>query len=134
MNEPYFEEVREFHESFNHPVSDKLVYLSSERAQKRAEWMMDEIQEFLEADTLVDQTDAIIDLLYFAFGTLVEMGVPCPYTLFKEVHRANMDKLWADGKPHYREDGKIVKPAGWQGPEEALRKLLGIEAVAVEAE
>ena len=124
MNEPYFEEVQEFHKAFNHPVADQLVCLPADRAARRAEWMADEIEEFLDADTVLDQADAIIDLLYFAFGTLVEMGVPCPYALFKEVHKANMSKLWADGRPHYREDGKIIKPEGWQKPEPAMQRLL----------
>jgi predicted HAD superfamily Cof-like phosphohydrolase len=29
--------------------------------------------------------------------------------VFEEIHRSNMSKLDADGKPIYREDGKIMK-------------------------
>ena len=34
-----------------------------------------------------------------------------------EVHRSNMAKLWDDGKPHYRADGKAEKPEGWAAPD-----------------
>jgi predicted HAD superfamily Cof-like phosphohydrolase len=36
--------------------------------------------------------------------------------VFKEVHRSNMAKL-VDGKVIRREDGKILKPAGWTPPD-----------------
>jgi predicted HAD superfamily Cof-like phosphohydrolase len=38
---------------------------------------------------------------------------------FEEVHGANMRKLGPDGKPIYREDGKVLKPEGWTGPDHA---------------
>lgn len=124
-NHLYFGEVKEFHEVFGHPISPRHQMLGAERAVDRANWMKEEVDEFLEASTMLDQADAIIDLLYFAFGTLVEMGVDCPYTLFKIVHDANMAKLWPDGKPHFREDNKVIKPAGWVGPEVTMEKILG---------
>lgn len=34
-----------------------------------------------------------------------------------EVHRSNMAKIWDDGKPHYRADGKVAKPEGWTAPD-----------------
>lgn len=82
--------------------------------------MQEEVEEFLEAEDVVDQADAMIDLIYFALGTLVEMGVK-PEPLFRIVHEANMKKLWPDGKPHYNEDGKTVKPPGWTDPYPALQ-------------
>lgn len=35
---------------------------------------------------------------------------------FKEVHKSNMTKLWEDGKPRYREDGKVIKPEWYEPP------------------
>ena len=32
-----------------------------------------------------------------------------------------MAKLFPDGKPRFREGGKILKPEGWQAPEPQLR-------------
>lgn len=37
--------------------------------------------------------------------------------VIEEVHRSNMAKLWSDGKPHYRADGKVAKPEGWTPPD-----------------
>lgn len=125
MNKPHneaYKAVRTFHESFHLPYEDKPTLLTEERAQKRAAWMREEIEEFIEAvqdKDLVGQADAMIDLIYFAFGTLVEAGIE-PNDLFNIVHQANMDKLWEDGKPRYREDGKVIKPKNWEAPEPKL--------------
>lgn len=44
-----------------------------------------------------------------------------PDPFFAIVHKANMAKLWPDGKPRYREhDKKIVKPPGWVSPKVAI--------------
>lgn len=116
-------DVRLFHEKFGSPHPDVPTMLTEKRARARADWMEEEIGEFLEARSLVDQADAMIDLIYFALGTMVEMGVR-PDELFAAVQKANMDKLWPDGKPHYREDGKIIKPAEWQPPEPELERIV----------
>ncbi len=110
-----WELVKEFHSKFNHPVRGKPTLLEQERVEKRTKWMLEEIQEFVDSNNVSDQADAMIDLMYFALGTLVEMGVE-PTNLFKTVHEANMSKLWEDGKPHYNEDGKTIKPKGWIDP------------------
>lgn len=110
-----WEQVRQFQKAFNHPVSDHPVLLDQDRAQKRMSWIQEEVQEFLEADTIVDQADAMIDVMYFALGTLVEMGVR-PQALMDIVQQANMSKLGADGKPIYGSDGKVQKPEGWENP------------------
>ncbi|AQP54375.1 HAD family hydrolase [Vagococcus penaei] len=63
---------------------------------------------------LVGEVDALIDLLYFTFGTFVKMGID-PKPLFDIVHTANMGKLFPDGKPHYHPvTGKVLKPDNWE--------------------
>lgn len=111
--------VKEFQEKFGHPVAKYPVYMDSERARKRYDWMLEEINEFLEADEIVEQADAMIDVIYFALGTLVEMGIK-PDNLFKIVQDANMSKLWPDGKPHYNSEGKTIKPPTWVDPHDKL--------------
>lgn len=113
-------EVREFHEKFGHPVEDRPTEMKPERARKRYNWMLEEINEFLEADEIVEQADAMIDVIYFALGTLVEMGIE-PDSLFEIVQEANMSKLWPDGKPHYNAEGKTIKPSTWEDPHEKLK-------------
>ncbi|MPY66315.1 hypothetical protein F8S09_06330 [Deinococcus sp. SDU3-2] len=51
----------------------------------------------------------LADLLYVTYGALDALGIDAD-TVFAEVHRANMAKL---GGPK-REDGKLLKPDGWQ--------------------
>lgn len=118
-----WEMVREFHKKFNHPVEDEPTMMKNERAIKRYNWMKEEIDEFLEADEIVEQADAMIDVIYFALGTLVEMGVK-PAKLFEIVQEANMSKLWEDGKPHYAKDGKTIKPKSWIDPHPRLEEAI----------
>ena len=125
MNKEY-EEVKEFQKAFNHPYQDSPVLLTKERAKTRYGWMLEEINEFLEAvdkQDIVEEADAMIDLMYFALGTLVEMGVQ-PDILFRIVQAANMSKLFPDGKPHYNEDGKVIKPETWENPHPKLELVI----------
>ena len=119
-----FEKVKEFHKAFECPISETPVMLTSERAKMRAGFMREEIEEFEEAANIYEQADAMIDLIYFALGTLVEMGVE-PDELFDIVHEANMTKLWSDGKVHRREgDSKVIKPPEWEDPEPKIRATI----------
>lgn len=72
---------------------------------------------------IVEQSDALVDLIYFCYGTFVKMNVD-PRPLIEIVHQANMGKLFPDGKPHYDEvTHKVLKPDNWQedfAPEKRL--------------
>lgn len=119
--------VREFHGKFGHPVAEKPVLLDEGRVAKRYDWMLEEINEFKESTNIYDQADAMIDLIYFAIGTMVEMGVK-PEKVFDIVHNANMDKLWPDGKPHYNEQGKTIKPVNWVDPYENIKVEIDMQS------
>lgn len=114
-----WEDVKRFHEAFGHPVKDIPEMLSPDRAGKRFDWLMEEMGEFLYADNITGQADAMIDLIYFALGTLVEMGIR-PEPLWNIVQDANMAKLGPDGKPIYGPDNKVKKPDGWVAPDQLL--------------
>lgn len=86
----------------------------------RASYMLEEIVEFLTADTIEDQVDALGDGLYFNLGTLTLMNVE-PENIFNLIHNANMRKV-VNGKVLRNEQNKIVKPEGWYGPEEEIKK------------
>lgn len=61
--------------------------------------------------------DGLLDTIYIAVGWLRAMGLG-PQELWDEVHRSNMAK--ADPvtcKLLKREDGKVIKPEGWQPPQ-----------------
>ncbi len=115
MSDKWWHMVKDFQMKFGHPYRDTPKILEADRVSKRYNWMLEEINEFKEANDIYEQADAMIDLMYFALGTLVEMGVK-PDKIFEIVHEANMDKLWSDGKPHFKEDGKTIKPEGWEDP------------------
>ena len=122
-----WEAVREFHLQFDSPVSDHPVMLEKDRAEKRYRWMLEELEEFIESGDIYDQADAMIDLIYFALGTLVEMGVK-PQELFSAVHRANMAKLWPDGRVHHNEEGKVIKSPSWVDPHNEMKSIIDNEA------
>jgi predicted HAD superfamily Cof-like phosphohydrolase len=109
-------EVKKFHETFNHPVSEKPTMLSAERLVQRNIWVKEELKEAEEATDVIGQADAMIDAIYFLLGTLVEMGVK-PQAVFEIVQEANMAKVFPDGKPRWNEVGKVIKPEGWVTPE-----------------
>lgn len=114
------QQVKEFHLGFGHPVAEIPTMIDMELAEKRANWMQEEIREFLYAIQeldIVEAYDAILDILYFAVGTAVVMGLDIEPG-FDEVQRSNMAKLGPDGKPILRaSDGKIQKPEGWVPPQ-----------------
>lgn len=56
----------------------------------------------------VEAADALGDLDYVVQGGNLTFGYPAEAVLF-EIHRSNMSKLGADGKPILAEDGKVVK-------------------------
>lgn len=120
MNKQY-EMVADFQRKMGQPVADKPTAMDFERQEQRYYYLAEELGEFLEAIEVVDQADAMIDLIYLAIGTLVEIGVK-PENLFEIVHNANMSKLWPDGKPHMNpETGKIIKPPTFVRPEPLLK-------------
>ena len=58
--------------------------------------------------------DALIDTLYFTYGSFVLMGVD-PERIFEIVHQANMGKIFPDGKAQFDPvTHKILKPEGWR--------------------
>lgn len=67
--------------------------------------------------------DACGDLRYVVDGTNLVCGFPGPAVL-AEIHRSNMSKAGADGRPVKRHDGKIMKGPNYTKPD--LTHVLGI--------
>ena len=80
----------------------------------------EEHQELLEAtlsDDRVEQLDALIDILVVTVGAIHSMGADAEGA-WKEVMRTNFAKIDHEtGKVRRREDGKVLKPAGWTPPD-----------------
>ena len=58
------------------------------------------------------QADAMVDAWYYMCNAASMHGIDVS-TVFDMVHDANMRKL-VNGKAILREDGKVLKPAGWK--------------------
>ena len=114
-------QVKDFHEKFNIPVSDYPDHISPERQKLRIDILQEEVNELAKAmseDNMVEIADGIVDCIYILFGTAVEYGFHQKLeAMFNEVHRSNMSKLGKDGKPIYREDGKVLKGPGYSPPD-----------------
>ena len=69
--------------------------------------------------TKIELFDAGLDTLYFAYGNMLREGFTVKQIIdgFSEVHRSNMSKLGEDGKPIYREDGKVLKGPNYFKPD-----------------
>lgn len=100
--------VKEFHDQFEQPVSDEPTLLEKKQYLDRIRLIQEELAEYIEAcchDNIVDQSDALADLLYVVFGTCVAQGLPID-ELFKEVHESNMSKVGG----YKDKGGKWIKP------------------------
>ena len=98
------------------------VYGRAARARVEAAWGRAAAADDGERDTAA-AADALADLVYVVYGMALETGIDLAAVL-AEVQRSNMSKLGADGRPVYREDGKVLKGPGYFPPDVA--GVLGI--------
>ncbi len=113
--------VKEFHNSFGLGVSEDMIAdLGEAKNTLRFNLMDEENKEYLEAaqnNDLVEVADALGDMLYILCGTILEHGMQYKIEeVFNEIQRSNMSKLGEDGKPIYREDGKVLKGPNYFKP------------------
>lgn len=106
--------VRDFHETFGLGLLEKpKADIGTDTIRLRHRLMAEENDEYLMAaqnNDLVQVADALGDKLYILCGTIIAHGLQHKIVeVFEEIHRSNMSKLDAEGKPIYREDGKIMK-------------------------
>ncbi|WP_425236241.1 hypothetical protein [Ulvibacterium sp.] len=114
--------VEQFHKSFGLGVSHTMkANLGADKNLLRFNLMDEENREYLEAataDDLTEVADALGDMLYILCGTILEHGMQHKIEeVFEEIQRSNMSKLGADGKPIYREDGKVLKGPNYFKPD-----------------
>lgn len=96
---------------------ERPTRLNSERKKWAFAALLEEANEFADADNLVDEVDALIDLIYFAAGRMQEMGVDGGRAFF-EVQRANMQKIRGELSKRPGSQGHdAIKPEGWVGPD-----------------
>lgn len=113
--------VELFHMSFGLGISDTMrADLGTEKNRLRYDLMAEENKEYLEAannNDIIEVADALGDMLYILCGTILEHGMQHKIeAVFEEIQRSNMSKLGKDGKPIYREDGKVLKGPNYIKP------------------
>ena len=74
-----------------------------------------ELKDALAIGDTVETVDALIDILVVTIGALHSMGADAEGA-WKEVMATNFAKIEANGKVRKREDGKVLKPQGWEPP------------------
>ena len=114
--------VEMFQRSFGLGVGATMCAdLGESKNMLRFNLMDEENKEYLEAvqnNDLVEVADALGDMLYILCGTILEHGMQHKIeAVFEEIQRSNMSKLGVDGKPIYREDGKVLKGPNYFKPD-----------------
>ena len=119
--------VEEFHNSFNIKNNNiPTVNVGEKIFQLRHSLMNEENEEYLDAckqGDLVEIADALGDMMYILCGTILSHGLQYKIEeVFEEIQKSNMSKLGSDGKPIYREDGKVMKGPNYFKPD--IKKIL----------
>jgi predicted HAD superfamily Cof-like phosphohydrolase len=75
-----------------------------------------ELKQALADNNDLEALDALIDILVVTIGAVHSMGADGEGA-WKEVMRTNFAKIDREtGKVRKREDGKVLKPLGWESP------------------
>ncbi len=86
--------------------------------------IVEEFKEFLEADGMLfrhgqnvqeECLKELADLVYVCYQYATNMGWDLDEAL-NRVHASNLSKLGEDGKPIYRNDGKVLKGPNYSPP------------------
>tara|TARA_B110000977_G_scaffold88243_1_gene117256 strand:- start:52 stop:435 length:384 start_codon:yes stop_codon:yes gene_type:complete len=113
-----FENVKLFMNTFDQEVKKSPKLPSEEVVDLRLDLIYEEVTELYESTNSKDMNgiaDALTDILYVTYGMGAALGIDLD-KCFEEVQRSNMSKLGEDGKPIYREDGKVMKGPSYFPP------------------
>ena len=120
-----FELVGDFMEAFGQDVQLEPTWPDFNTRELRLELIAEELDELSDAVAdrdMIQIADALTDLLYVVYGAGHAFGLDLD-ECFQEVHASNMSKLGENGRPIYREDGKVMKGPGYFEPD--LEGILG---------
>lgn len=120
-----FDDIKEFHTKvLELKPPEEVSLISPEFMLERMRFMLEELEEFIEAGhkgDMVGVADALADIVYVALGTAWFMNLPMNQ-IWQVVHTANMKKKRGITKRGNAIDA--VKPSGWAGPEQAIAALI----------
>ena len=113
-----FEMVGDFMEAFGQEVLSEPTLPGFNLSALRLDLITEEVQELQDAldnRNMLEIADALTDILYVVYGAGHAFGIDLD-DCFHEVHRSNMTKLGPNGRPLYREDGKVLKGENYEPP------------------
>lgn len=118
--------VAAFNEYMGHPINGRMTVAE---LMLRLDLIDEEVEEFAKEvraagymilhgkrpDNLPEMLKELADIQYVISGFAVAFGLPLGKA-FERVHKSNLSKLGDDGKPIYREDGKVMKGPNYEPP------------------
>lgn len=132
MSKTQYEMVREFTKAMGQPLDVPLVagetwsqWVTPEGYTEetfgdlltlRSDLLYEEWSEVTNSQSLENLVKELCDLVYVICGLCATFGIDFDEA-FKRVHESNMSKLGDDGKPMYRDDGKILKGLNYKEPD-----------------
>lgn len=121
MINKYTDQVINFHEAFEIEYSKKPnIKIKKDIIDLRFNLMDEENKEYKTAaknNDIVEVADALGDMLYILCGTIITHGMQNIIDdVFDEIQKSNMSKLDNEGKPIYRDDGKVLKGPNYFKP------------------
>ena len=113
--------VEKFHKAYRILINDRpTADIDKELIKLRFNLMKEENEEYFEAarnNDIVEVADALGDMLYILCGTIITHGFQNKIEeIFDEIQKSNMSKLGEEGKPIYRNDGKVMKGPNYFKP------------------
>lgn len=109
----------------------QYAYELEEKKQEAYNKEVGKVGVYTDEERIVNQTDALVDLLVFVYGTADMSGVDLRVPM-RIVMKANMSKLDDNGEPIYNEFGKIQKSKNFTPPEPMIEKEIKNQIKAAE--
>ena len=88
----------------------------SDKDMLRMSLITEEYEEVLDATNPANLLKELADSVYVLYGFAATFGWDLDEAV-RRVHASNMSKLGEDGKPIYREDGKVLKGPHYEAPD-----------------
>jgi len=111
MTNPFLDQYK-----FMQACDQTTGVLNEKQYQLYCNLIKEEFDELCASDNIVDDLDALIDILVVTIGAIHSLGANGE-AAWQEVMRTNFAKIDpVTGKVRKREDGKVLKPEGWTPP------------------
>lgn len=114
--------LQEFHsKTKTYWANEPNINIPETTKEIRLRLLSEEMAEVLTSIKTQEPIEALAkelaDLIYVTLGTVGAFGLSAKFEeVFEAVHQSNMGKIGADGKVHYNEYGKVIKPPTYQPP------------------